>query len=65
MQSQEFNKSHLQANAHLMQSFNHSNYITEDDDGLTLTESLLLDDVVLQVNEVHCFVAEVMSAQAV
>lgn len=48
-----------------MQSLNHSHYITEDDNGFTLTKSLLLDDIVLQVDEVHCFVTEVMSTQAV
>lgn len=48
-----------------MQRLNYSHYVTEDNDSLTLTESLLLDDVVLQVNKVHCFVTEVMSTQAV
>lgn len=51
--------------AHLMEGLHHAYHIVEDDDGLSLAQPLLLDDVMLEVDQVRRLVAEVVGAQAV
>lgn len=48
-----------------MKSLHHAHHVIEDDDGLPLAQSLLLYDIMLQVNEVGRLVAEVVSTEAV
>ena len=48
-----------------MQGLDHAHHVIENDDGLALAQSLLLDDVMLQVDEVGRLVAEVVSAETV
>lgn len=50
---------------HLVQGLHHAHHVVEDDHGLPLTEPLLLDDVMLQVDQVGRLVAEVVRAEAV
>lgn len=40
----------IPSNTHLMKSLHHAHHIVEDDDGLTLAQSLLFYDIVLEVN---------------
>lgn len=48
-----------------MQCLHHSHHIIENNDGLALAQSLLFDDVMLQVDEVGRLVAEVVGTEAV
>lgn len=51
--------------AHLVKGLHNADHIVEDDDGLPLAESLLLDDVMLEINQIGRLVAEVVGTQAV
>lgn len=53
------------AEPHLVQGFHDTHHVVKDDHGLPLTEPLLLDDVVLQVDQVGSLVAEVVCTEAV
>lgn len=48
-----------------MQCLHHSHYIIENNDGLSLAQSLFFDDIMLQVDEVGRLVAEVVGTEAV
>lgn len=56
---------HVGTGPHLVQGFHHPDHVVENDHGLALTEPLLLDDIVLQVDEVSCLVTEVVCTEAV
>lgn len=51
--------------SHLVQSLHHSHNIVEDNNGLALAQSLLFDDVMLQIDKVGRLVAEVVGAETV
>lgn len=56
---------HVGPGPHLVQGFHHTDYVVENDHGFALTEPLLLDDIVLQVDEVSGLVTEVVCTEAV